>query len=115
MVIRNVSRTKYPTSQTSRSVHIPVQSTVDENDTRAISSVLSRSKILHETLTVTECCLKTYHYIIFFVRPLHFKPGMESYCSPSTDQLSWWLMVLLSVRRDRAVDYEGFSLWSDVS
>ena len=24
---------------------------------------------------------KTLHYIIFFVRPLHSKPGMESYCS----------------------------------
>ena len=23
---------------------------------------------------------KTHHYIIFFVRPLHSKPGMENYC-----------------------------------
>ena len=34
--------------------------------------------------------IKTHHYIIFFVRPLHSKPGMERYCLPSTDQLSWW-------------------------
>ena len=33
--------------------------------------------------------VKTHHYIIFFVPPLHSKPGMESYCSSSTDQLSW--------------------------
>ena len=33
--------------------------------------------------------LKTHHYIIFFVRPRHYKPGMESYCSSSADQLSW--------------------------
>ena len=33
--------------------------------------------------------IKTHHYIIFFVGPLHSKPGMTSYCSPSTDQLSW--------------------------
>ena len=32
--------------------------------------------------------VKTHHYIIFFVRPLHSKPGMESYCWLSTDQLS---------------------------
>ena len=38
-----------------------------------------------------QCCLwyyvlyyvKTHHYIIFFVRPRHSKPGMESYCSSS--------------------------------
>ena len=33
--------------------------------------------------------LKTHRDIIFFVRPLHSKPGMESYCLSSTDQLSW--------------------------
>ena len=27
---------------------------------------------------------KTHYYIIFFIRPLHPKPGMESYCLPST-------------------------------
>ena len=32
---------------------------------------------------------KPHHHIILFVRPLHFKPGMESYCWPNTDQLSW--------------------------
>ena len=31
--------------------------------------------------------IKTHHYIIVFVRPLHSKPGMESYCLSSTDQL----------------------------
>ena len=30
---------------------------------------------------------KTHHYIIFFVRQRHSKPGMESYCASSTDQL----------------------------
>ena len=37
-------------------------------------------------------CIKTHHYIIFFVQPLHSKLGMESYCWPnvSTDQLSWY-------------------------
>ena len=34
--------------------------------------------------------IKTYHYIIFFVRPLHSKPRMESYCWSSTEGLSWW-------------------------
>ena len=34
--------------------------------------------------------IKTDHYIIFFVPPLHSKPGMESHCWPSTDQLTWW-------------------------
>ena len=24
--------------------------------------------------------IKTHHYIIFFVRPLHFKPQIKSYC-----------------------------------
>ena len=33
--------------------------------------------------------IKTHHYIICFVRPRHSQPGMESYCWPSTDQLSW--------------------------
>ena len=33
--------------------------------------------------------VKTHHYIIFFVQPLHSKLGMESFCSSSTDQLSW--------------------------
>ena len=32
--------------------------------------------------------IKTHHYIIFFVRPLHSE--MESYCWSSTDQLSWY-------------------------
>ena len=32
---------------------------------------------------------KTHQYIIFFVRPLHSKPGIKSYCWSSTDQLSW--------------------------
>ena len=31
---------------------------------------------------------KTHHYIIFFIRPQHSKPGIESYCSSSTEQLS---------------------------
>ena len=35
-------------------------------------------------------CFKTHHYIICFVQPLHSEPGIESYCSSSTDQLSWW-------------------------
>ena len=33
--------------------------------------------------------IKTHHYIICFVRALHSKPGMESFCWSSTDQLSW--------------------------
>ena len=33
--------------------------------------------------------IKTHHYIICFVRPRHSKPGIESYCWPSTDLLSW--------------------------
>ena len=33
-------------------------------------------------------CIKTHHYIIFFVRALHSKPRMDCYCWPSTDQLS---------------------------
>ena len=33
--------------------------------------------------------IKTHHYIIFIVRPLHSKPGMESYCWSGADQLSW--------------------------
>ena len=32
--------------------------------------------------------VETHHYIIFFVPSLHSKPGMESYCWPSTDQSS---------------------------
>ena len=32
--------------------------------------------------------INTHHYIIFFVRSLHYKPGMESYCWCSTNQLS---------------------------
>ena len=35
-----------------------------------------------------EPIFKTHHYIILFVRPRHSKPGMESYCSSSTEQLS---------------------------
>ena len=33
---------------------------------------------------------ETHHYIIFWVRQLHSKPGMESYCWSSTDQFSWY-------------------------
>ena len=61
---------------------------------------------------------KTHHSIIFFGWPLHSKPRMESYCWPSTDQLSWqacgtiinqacpsyWLWGILIIRW----------LWSDV-
>ena len=32
---------------------------------------------------------KAHQYTICFVRPLHSKPGIESYCWTSTDQLSW--------------------------
>ena len=31
--------------------------------------------------------IKTHHYIIIFDRPLYSKPGTESYCWSSTDQL----------------------------
>ena len=33
--------------------------------------------------------LKTHYCIIFFVQPRYSKPGMGSYCSSSTEQLSW--------------------------
>ena len=55
---------------------------------------------------------KLRYCIICFVRPLHSKPGMESYhCYywSSTDQLSWWTYGAIINRCDRAVDY-GSSL-----
>ena len=56
--------------------------------------------------------IKTHHYIIFFVRPLHSKPGMERYCLPSTDQLSWQTYGIIISQVWPS--YEGSSLWSDV-
>ena len=48
---------------------------------------LERSNRLQRTPNFLWCPLiKTHHYIIFFVRPLHSKPGMKCYCWPSTDQ-----------------------------
>ena len=54
--------------------------------------------------------------MIFFVRPLHSKPGMESYCQHSTDQLNYHgrPMLLKSVSSDWAVVYELSSLCSDM-
>ena len=42
---------------------------------------------------------------MFFVRPVHSEPGMESYCWPGSDQLSWWAYGI-KIRCDRVVDYE---------
>ena len=47
---------------------------------------------------------KTHHYIIWFVRPLLSKPGMESYCWPSTDHYYHGrYMVLKLFRCQRAI------------
>ena len=43
-----------------------------------------------EMLIIVYPLFKTCHYIISFVWPLHSKPGMETYCWSSTDQLSWY-------------------------
>ena len=52
--------------------------------------------------------VKTHHHIIFFVRPRHSKPGIESYCCSSTDQLSWWAYgAVISQAQTNFVDYEG--------
>ena len=60
------------------------------NDER-ISKILTHLfvfYIVHSNI-VKKNVLYTHHYIIFFVRLLYSKPGMESYYWPSTDQLSW--------------------------
>ena len=53
--------------------------------------ILRASYLKFKNTRILTCLmrLKTHHYIIPFVRPLHYKPRMESYCWSSTDQLSW--------------------------
>ena len=65
---------------------------------------------IHNNILTT---IKTHHYIIFFVRPLHSKPGLGSYCWIQSNYYGRPI-VLQSVRCDQAVDHEGSSLWSNV-
>ena len=59
---------------------------------------------------------KTHHYIIFVVRPPHSNISREWRVIVDLVQTNYHgrPIVLLSVRCDRAVDYDGSSLWSDV-
>ena len=65
-------------------------------------------------LPLDPCVLlfNTHHYIIFFVRPRHSKPGMESFCFVHQIETNDYCrpLVLYWVRRNRTVDYEGFCM-----
>ena len=73
-------------------VHVLVDNITDQPGWRQRSSTLSHPKLSYpwdNKINMFYLFIKTHHYLISFAWPLHSKPGMESFCRSSTEQLSW--------------------------
>ena len=83
---------------------------------RTAGSTKSIVSPLNQQVACDIVLFKTHHYIIFFVRPPHSNISREWRVIVDLVQTDYHgrPIVLLSVRCDRAVDYDGSSLWSDV-